>query len=154
STVTCSPFPIHTTMVWDSSPVGDLTGSTHRGSGVVDGQGVVVGEDVTVSVAVGGFEPFLLRVRVGSTAGRATNEGVTYDPADSVLVGDVGSVNVWVGVCVVAGVSEAAVVEAVCKGKPGVPVVSAGIHLPRNSTMPSSDATIPYCLAVSVICPS
>lgn len=138
-------------MDWDSSPVGDITGSTDRRSGVARGQGVVVGDDVTVGVAVGGFEIFLLRVRVGSTPGRGANDGVTDDPTVGVMVGDAVSVNVWVGVCVALGVGEASVGEAVGGGKSGVPVVATGTQLPRNTAITSSDGTIQRCFGVSFI---
>lgn len=130
-------------MVCDSWPVGDITGSTHRRSGVACGQGVVVGDDVTVGVAVGGLETFLLRVRVGSAPGTGANDGVTDGPTVGVRVGDVVSINVWVGVCVAVGVGEASVAEAVGDGKSGVPVVAAGTQLP------SSDDTIQRCFAVA-----
>ena len=41
-----------TTIVWVSNSVGDSTGSTHRGSGVANGQGILVGPGESVTVAV------------------------------------------------------------------------------------------------------
>ncbi len=56
-TVTCELYPTWTVMTWESWSVGDVTGSTHNGSGVGRGQkvAVAVGEGSMVSVGEGLF---------------------------------------------------------------------------------------------------
>ena len=83
TTVTSSPLPIRTTITWDNSSVGDVTGSTQNGSAVAIGQKgvgvgggavpvacksvVAVGEPVGEMVSVCVLVSNALLVRVGRT---------------------------------------------------------------------------------------
>ena len=89
-TVTASPLPICTLRVCDSRSVGEITGSTHNGSGVVCGQNVLVGvtDGVTDGVAVA--------VEIG--AGVAVAVPVGVGAAEAVTVGVGVSVGVEAGI--------------------------------------------------------
>ncbi len=68
-TVTASPLPMRTMRVCDSKSVGEVTGFTHSGSGVVCGQNVLVGVTDGVAVAVEIGVGVAVAVSVGVTAG-------------------------------------------------------------------------------------
>ena len=145
-------------MVCDNWSVGEVTGSTHKGSGVpggqADGVSTADGVGVRVRVGVGAFAWFLVRVRTGGTPGSRADVCVRDGSTIGEIDGDGVNVEVGVCVCVAVVVEETTASEAVGGDEVGALVTAAGAQLITMVAITSSDGISRYFPRMVFIVPS